>query len=294
MRAIFKRELRALFGSLTGWGSLALLLAVAGVSVFIINVRGASPVFADNILYLALGMALSCGLLCANAFPAERRQRTERALYALPVRSGGVFFGKLLPRLVVVLMGGALLALYPVVMSLLVPSVSMGEGLGGVLAVCALGVLFAATAVCCSAFSRTAVGAFIAYAALVALSFALPYAAPRVAALTSLPPLALVLMPALAGVLAWAAFNDVLIGFAAAALVEAPLLLHHLRGTDSAVTGFLARAMKAAAVFDPLSLFARGILDVPALVRWLSMALPFAVAGILAVAARREGRRRAL
>jgi len=294
MKAVFRKELRALLGGLTGWGGLAVLLAAAGASVFFVNVRGQSPLFADNILWIALGMALACGLMAANAFPGERAAHTDRALFALPVKSGAVFGGKLLARLAMALIGCALLALYPIAFSLAVPSATMGEGLGCVLAVCALGVLFMSAAVCCSAFSRNAVTAFIVYAALVVLSYFLPELAKRVEALTALTPFTLILMPALAGAVAWTVFNDVLAGFIAAAIVEVPVLLNHLRGSDSAVFAFIGRAMRAASVFEPLPLFANGILDLSAVIFWLTAALPFIAAGMLAVAARRQAKRRTL
>ena len=294
MRAVFRKELRALLNSLTGWGSLAALLAVAGAAAFFKNVQGVSPMFSDNILYLALGMALCCGLLCMDAFPGERRARTDRALYALPLGSGGIFLGKLLSRLVMVLLGCALLALYPVALSLTAASASLGEGLGCVLAVCAMGVMFTAAALCCSAFSRAAVEALLTYAALVALAYFLPQLASRVGALTALSPLTLILLPALAGFLVWALFGDVLAGFIAAAVVEAPVLLCHLRGNDSAVFRALGGGMRAVSVFEPLTLFSNGILDLAAIVRWVSFALPFIAAGILAVASRRQAKRRAL
>ena len=294
MSAVFRKELRTLFHGLTGWGSLAVLLAAAGVSMFFVNVRGLSPLFADNILYLALGMALSCGLLCCDAFPGERRAHTDRALYALPLRSGSIFLGKLLARLVVVVLCCALLCLYPAALSLAAPSASMGEGFGAVCAVCAMGALFAAAALCCSALSRSPIVAFLSYAAVVALMYFLPALAPRVEALTSLSPVTLVLMPLAAGVLAWVIFDDVLAGFIAAAVAEAPVLLNHLRGSDSAVFRALGSAMRAVGVFEPMTLFSNGLLDVSALVRWLTFALPFIAAGVIAVAARREAKRRAL
>ena len=294
MRAVFRKELRALFGGLTGWGTMALLLAAAGASVFFINVRGSSPLFCDNARYIALGMALSCGLLCADAYPAERRQRTERALYALPITSRGIFAGKLLARLTVLLAGCALLALYPVVLSVAVPSAALAEGLGSVLALCAMGVMFTAAALCCSALSRSAIVAFVAYAALVALAWFAPDIAGRVAGMSALSPVTLALLPALAGMLIWLITNDVLAGFIAAAVVLAPVLFNHLRANDGAVFGGIARGLRACAVFEPLTLTANGILDLSALIYWLSAAVVLAAAGMLAAVARRQGKRRAL
>lgn len=294
MSAVFRKELRALLGGLTGWGFFALLLAAAGASMFFVNVQGGSPLFSENARWLALGMALACGLLCADAYPAERRQKTERALYALPLSSRSVFFGKLLARLVALLIGCALLALYPIVFSLASPAAAMAEGLGCVLAVAAMGVLFTSAALACSAFCRSGLVAFAAYAVLAALGwFAAPLAA-RVGTLTTLSPLTLVLIPALAGVLAWMISEDELIGFVAAAAALAPVLLNHLRGNDAAVYGGIAKGLRTCAVFEPLSLTLRGLVDLSAVVYWLSAAALMIVIGLMAAGARRRGKRRAL
>ena len=294
MSAVFRKELRALLGGLTGWGFFALLLAAAGVSMFFVNIQSGSPLFSENTRWLALGMALACGLLCADAYPAERREKTERALYALPLTGRAVFFGKLLARLATLLIGCALLALYPVVFSLAVPAAAMSEGLGCVLVVAVMGLLFTAAALACSAFCRSGLIAFIAYAALTALCwFAAPIAA-RVGSMTALSPLMLVLLPALAGLLAWMISEDVLIGFAAAAVALAPVLFNHLRGSDAAVFGGIAKGLRACAVFEPLSLAMRGLVDLSSIVYWLSAAALMTVIGLMAAGARRRGKRRAL
>ena len=294
MSAVFRKELKALLGGLTGWGFFALLLASAGASMFFINVQGGSPLFSENVRWLALGMAAACGLLCADAYPIERRWKTERVLYALPLASRSVYFGKFFARLVVLLMGCALLALYPVVFALAAPAAVMSEGLGCVIALCAMGVLFTAAALACSALSRSGLVALIAYAALVAFCWFAAALAARVASLTALSPMLLVLLPALVGLVAWMISEDVFIGFVAAAVVLAPVLFCHLRGSDAAVYGGIAKGLRACAVFEPLSLTAHGLVDLAAFIYWLSAAALMVVIGLMAAAARRQGKRRAL
>ncbi len=294
MKALFKRELRALFSGWGGWGFLALVTGAAGITVFIVNILGGTPSFAESTLYLALAMALGSGLCCMRAFPGESASNTERLLYVLPLRTRDIVLGKLLSRLVPVLISGALLALYPLGLSLVFPQASFSMGLSSVVAVAALGLLLMSAALFCSACSRTAVGAFVSFMLLTLASWVAPYAAMRAEALTAISPVMIALMTALIVLLVYILCSDWLVGFIAAALVEAPVLLLHLRGEDARVLEVFNALLKRLSVFEPLGAFVNGIFDVGTIVGYLTVAALFAGLTGLAVAARRRGERRAL
>ena len=294
MTALFRREVRALFSGLAGWLFPAFILAAAGVFVFVNNVLTASPLFANNAVYLALCMALGCALLAMNAFPGEARQNSERILYALPLRTHDIVLGKLLALLTPVVISCGVLALYPLVLSLFSATPALGEGLSCVLALLAMGVMFTSAALFCSACARTAVSALIYMAVLTGVSYALPYAASYVAAMSGLNMFTLIVFLALMVMLFYLLSGDLLIGFAAAAVIEAPLLLMHLRGSDAAILSAVSFVMKKLSVFEELTLFMNGIFDFSALIYWLYIACLFAVLTELAVKARRQGGRRAL
>lgn len=294
MKALFKRELRALFSGWGGWGFLALVTGAAGIAVFIVNILGGAPSFAESTLYLALAVALGSGLCCMRAFPGERTAGTERLLYALPLRTRDIVLGKLLSRLVPVLISGALLALYPLGLSIAFPQVSLSMGLSGVAAVTALGLLLMSAALFCSSCARTAEGAFGSFALMTFVSWAAPYAAMRAEALTAVTPFMIAAMTALIVLIVYSLCSDWLIGFIAAALVEAPVLLMHLRGEDARVLEAFNALLKKLSVFEPLSAFVNGIFDVGTIVGYLTIAALFACLTGLSVAARRRGERRAL
>ena len=294
MTALFKRELRALFSGWGGWGFLALATGAAGIAVFTVNILGGAPSFAENTLYLALAMALGSGLCCMRAFPGERASNTERLLYTLPLRTRDIVLGKLLSRLIPVLLSGVLLALYPLGLSLAFPQTSLSLGLSSVAAVTALGMLLMSAALFCSACSRTAAGAFASFALLTLASWAAPYAAMRAEALTVVSPLMIALMTALVVLLVYILCSDWLVSFIAAALAEAPVLLLHLRGEDARVLEAFNALLKRLSVFEPLSAFVNGIFDVGTIAGYLTVAALFACLTGLAIAARRRGERRAL
>ncbi len=294
MKAVFKRELRALFAGWGGWGFLALMTGAAGLVVFVLNVLGGTPSFAQGSVYLALAMALGCGLCGMRAFPGERASGTERLLYALPLTTGDIVLGKLLSRWVLVLLSGVLMAIYPLGLSLMFKQVPLGEGLSCVLAITLLGLLFMSAALFCSACSRTSWLAFAAFAALTLISWAAPYAAARVAAMSSLSLPMIVMATALIVLLVYACSSDWLIGFVLAAVLQAPVLLAFLRGTDAATLSMMAQFLKALSVFEPLTAFVNSILDVGTLLEYALLAVLFAALTGLAVAARRRCERRPL
>ena len=88
--------------------------------------------------------------------------------------------------------------------------------------------------------------------------------------------------------------SDWLVSFIAAALVEAPVLLLHLRGEDARVLEAFNALLKRLSVFEPLSAFVNGIFDVGTIAGYLTVAALFACLTGLAIAARRRGERRAL
>ena len=294
MKALFKRELRALFSGWGGWGFLALVTGAAGVTTFVVNIIGGSPSFAESAVYLALAMALGCGLCCMRAFPGERASNTERLLYSMPLKTRDIVLGKLLARLVPVALAGVLLALYPIGLRLAFPQTSLDMGLNCVVAVTALGMLLMSGALFCSACARTSGEAFALFAAATLVSWAAPYAAMRAEAMTAVTPLMIVLATALIVIIVYCLCFDWLIGCVAAALIEAPVLLMHLRGEDAQIIEGVAALLKRLSVFEPLSAFVNGIMDVRAILGYLIVAGLFACLTGLAVAARRRGERRAL
>ena len=288
MIAVCRRELRHIFHGLTGWGFLALLALITGGLLFVINVIGHSPNMCDGTVYYALGMALCCGLCGMNAYAGDRQDGTLRLLYTMPLSSASIALGKLLARWLLVLIGGFLMSLYPVCLGLFIEQMHIMEGLSCVIAACAAGMVFMALSVFCAAETRSAVTAFISYAAVVALVYLIPQFAPNVASATRLTLPLVLLLAVLAGAICYIVFGDILAGFIGAAIGLAPSLVCYLNGNGAAVFRALSRGMKGIGLFQALSPFTRGIMDLSVIIACLMGAGVFALASIKATAAARR------
>ncbi len=118
MRAVFRRELRACFCGLRGWGYAALVLAVSGIAVAYYNFYGGS---ADILYALTFGeyaLIPAVPLLCAGSMARDRRDGTDRLLRSLPISGAATVLGRYFALLCVAALPVGVLCLYPLLFSL--------------------------------------------------------------------------------------------------------------------------------------------------------------------------------
>ncbi len=118
MKAIFKRECRALLLSVRGIVFLGVYLLAAGIFTVLYNINAATASFEIAISYLLPVLVLTLPLLCADAFVDEKQKGTYRVLRLLPLRTRDVVLGKYLARVSVLGIPTAVLFLYPLILDL--------------------------------------------------------------------------------------------------------------------------------------------------------------------------------
>ena len=106
MSAIFKRELRSLFGSPLAYIVLAILFAISGYYFYLANMefgyRSLNYVFSALYSY---GCFLVLPILTMRLFSEEKRQKTDQALFTAPVSLTGIVMGKFLAAFLVFFVG---------------------------------------------------------------------------------------------------------------------------------------------------------------------------------------------
>ena len=117
MTAIYKKELRGYFQTVTGYVFIALFLAVVGLFTSFYNFRNAYPDFEYVLYSVSFVFLLTVPLLTMRSFAEERRRKTDQLLYSLPVRTSQIVIGKYLAMLTVY--GAAMLitCFYPVILA---------------------------------------------------------------------------------------------------------------------------------------------------------------------------------
>ena len=118
MTVVYKKELRRLLGGVSGYASMALILLACGIYVGVSNLLMGVADFSYPLVGSFLALIVAMPLLCEDLFVTERQSGASKTWYALSFRPVDVVLGKYLAVLTVFLLAAAVLALYPLLLSL--------------------------------------------------------------------------------------------------------------------------------------------------------------------------------
>ena len=117
MTAIFKRELRSYFSTVTGYVFGAFLLLFIGIYTLVYNLQYNYTNFEYVLGNMSFVFIVIVPILTMRVLAEERRQKTDQLLYALPLTMTQVVLGKYAAMLVMFLIPMGLVCLYPVILS---------------------------------------------------------------------------------------------------------------------------------------------------------------------------------
>ncbi len=96
MTAIFRREWRSLFHTMTAPVFIALLLCAAGLYFNGYNLLAGYPYFSYTLMSVAFILLVAVPLLTMRSFAEERRQKSDQLLLTAPLRLRDIVLGKYL------------------------------------------------------------------------------------------------------------------------------------------------------------------------------------------------------
>lgn len=293
MKAIFKRELRALFTSFRTYLFLCLTLAAGSACAYFRNLSAGNPQFCENAQYLGLALAACVPLLTAPTYASDRKNRVERLLCTLPIRPLSLAMGRFLACLVPVALSCALTLLYPAALSFM-GGTGMAASLHLAAALFCLGALLVALTLLISFLVRAPWQAYLASLAVCAASYFAPLAAGSLLSATALStPMMLCLVLAVF-LLAWLVTGSAYAGVIIAAVVDVPVVVNRMQDGGMKAARAFGRVLDRLSLFNPLSDFAMGVANLETLIFYLTAALFLAAVTALCLRVRRMGERRAL
>lgn len=117
MKAVFEREFRSYFSTMTGYLLCAFLLLFAGIFITILCFVNGYPNFEYVLSNMSFVFVIVTPILTMRVMAEERRQKTDQLLYSLPLGLTRVVLGKFFALMAVLAVPTVVMGVYPLVMS---------------------------------------------------------------------------------------------------------------------------------------------------------------------------------
>lgn len=285
MRAIYEKELRSSFCSVTGFLFAAFVLLFTGIYTMVVNLSGGYPHFEYTLSNMTFIFLVAVPVLTMRSLAEERRQRTDQLLYSLPLSMTKVVLGKYFAMLTVVAVPFAVMSLYPLLLNLY-GSVNLLSAYGTLLAFFLLAASLVAVGMLMSALAENQVTAAVLTFVSLLILFFLGDLATYIPTTASASYLALAATAALLVILllyltksfpvAMIAMVVLQVGIAAIFWVNPALL-----------EGLVPQLLLNLSVFDRFSAFVGQIFDLTGIVYFISFSAVFLFLTIQALEKRR-------
>src|SRR5699024_6039209 len=117
MLAIYKREFKSYFYSMTGSIFIAFLTFMTGIYFMAYNLDSGYPYFSYSLEGVMFIFLVAVPILTMRSFSGERRSRTDQLLLTSPVSVGKMVMGKYFAMVTVFLIPCVLFCAYPLIIS---------------------------------------------------------------------------------------------------------------------------------------------------------------------------------
>ena len=118
MTAIYKRELKSYFQSMTGYAFVAFMMLFTGIYFMAYNLNAGYPYFSYALASTMFIFMIAVPVLTMRSFAEERKSKTDQLLLTAPVSVTEVVLGKYLAMVTVFLMPVLLCCVYPLIIKM--------------------------------------------------------------------------------------------------------------------------------------------------------------------------------
>lgn len=115
MKAIYKRELKSYFQSMTGYVLTAFMVIFTGIYFMAYNLNSGYPYFSYVLLSINYILIVAVPLLTMRSFAEERKSRTDQMLFTAPVYLWEVVLGKYLAMITVFAVPCVIFCTFPLI-----------------------------------------------------------------------------------------------------------------------------------------------------------------------------------
>jgi ABC-2 type transport system permease protein len=264
MFALFKREFRSYFQTMIGYLFIALVLAFVGVFLWVTNLAGGYASFEYTLSSVTILFLLLIPILTMRTLTEERGKRTDQLLYALPLTSFQILFGKFLALCAVFSIPCGVMLTYPLLLSAF-GEVNYAAAYTGILGFFLLGCALLALALFVSSFTENQIVSAALIFAVIFLLYLMDSLASIVPATASTSLWCFLLLIPVLSVVVYLLCRSYLVTGGIALAGELAVIITYVV-KPAVFEGAMSALMRWLSVFERFSPFTNGLFDIGNLV----------------------------
>lgn len=273
MSTIYRKDIHTYFTTLSGYIYMACILLVGGIYCFMNNFYYGYASFEQAINYLPFFFIFLVPVISAGIFTDEKRQKTEQLLYTLPLTSVQIVLGKYLALITILLIPLAVLGIYPLVMTLY-GEVNLISAYCNLLSIFLLGAALCAICMFISSLTESIIVSAILCFGVMFVLYQMNTFAESLTGSAKNSYIGFALLAAAIAVFIWYMTKNIYIAIIPSATLL--ILLNILyRLSMRLVAGKINLVMSSIAIFSRLDRFMNGVIDLNAIIYYLSITALF-------------------
>ncbi len=285
MLAIYKKELKSYFTSMTGYVFIAFFLVIIGIYYVIYNMIQLYANFEYVLSSVSFIFILLVPILTMRLMAEENKQKTDQLLFTSPLPVGKIIAGKYFAVLTVFLTVMGIISLYPLIL-MQFGTLSLKVAYGSILGFFLLGAAYIAIGLFISALTESQVVAAV-------VSFVVILITALMDGIVNLLPKdkksAWIILSIIIIVLCWLAYlmmNNLTISLSAGIIAEVVLTVFYLI-KPTVFDGLVSRVFNWFSVIARFDNYTQGVLDLSSAVYFISIVFLFQFLTVQAIKKRR-------
>lgn len=273
MGAVYRKELRSFFTTMTGYIFIAFLLLITGVFGTAMNFKSYYPNFEYVLSSVSFTFLFLVPILTMRSFSEEKHTRTDQLLYSLPLSVKDIVLGKYLAMLTVFAIPVGVMCLYPIILSFY-GTVYFITTYGAIFAFFLLGAALIAIGMFMSTLTESQlIAAVFSFGAMLLcyLMAGISSLVPSTALASFIAFTVLILAFAL---LIYYMTKNATVSYVVAIVLEAVIFVLFM-AKKTLFTGLINKVLGSLSLFERFDTFTSGMFDLTACVYYISVAVLF-------------------
>lgn len=273
MTAVYRKELKTYFNGMTAPIFICFMLLMTGIFTVVYNLRGLYPNFEVTVNAVSFIYLLGIPVLTMRSVAEEKHSRTDQLLYSLPMSVASVVMAKYFAMATVLALPVGVMSFYPLILAKF-GTVRFSTAYAMLLAFFLLGAALIAIGMFISSLTESQVIAAVLSLGVILLINFMPGIANLIPSDAASSLVGFVLLELVFGLVVNNLLKSKIFALgAAAAAIGATVVVYAVK--PQLFAGLMPKLLLSLSLFDRLSTFQNGMLDLTAIIFYISVSILF-------------------